>query len=345
MKPDLLGYLLHSLEPIDERAAEEFLEANPSARRELGRLRKRLSPLDAWGAGEPPDDLFYKTLRGVARLKRATPSGRCADTQPNSSTIPQLEPWQPNDTLEAGHGSWRRADVWISVTLILLVLIAVPPALRYVRELSARVECRDNMRHFSSSISEFAKNNDGYIPKLALDGPLAHAGVYASFLRAGGYWGDEMRMGCREGVTVLPATLDEIKSHDPNDHGWWTRFGGSYGYNLGYIERNGERIRVIAIRRADGDGIPILADRPPRPGEVPNWTTANSPLHGGVGQNVMYNGGHVLFQTTRRGVLGDDPDIFSNQYGLQAAGFTPRDAVIGPSEAKPVPPGSVYPSD
>ena len=43
MKPDLLGYVLHTLEPAEERAVEAYLESTPSARKELLRIRPLLN--------------------------------------------------------------------------------------------------------------------------------------------------------------------------------------------------------------------------------------------------------------------------------------------------------------
>jgi hypothetical protein len=347
MKPDLLGYLLHNLEPTDERVVEEFLESHPDARRELAQLRRRLSPLDAWTVDEVPENLFFNTLRTVASQKRIEPAPLLETrAKPRSSAVlPLLEPWHPSETASLTGSRWRRADVWTAAAMLLVILLAVPPVLRFVRERANEIECRDNMRRTYPAFLEFADRNRGYLPALEMHGNLSHAGVYATILREANLWGGDMRLDCGQGSQIMPVSLAEVKNHDPNDHAWWTKFGGGYGYHLGYIEKNGQQVRLVAVRRADGDGIPILADRPPRMGESANWATANSPNHGGRGQNVMFNGGHVLFLTARHAVLGEDKDIYSNLQGLQAAGLAPHDAVIGPSEARPVPSGSQYSGD
>jgi hypothetical protein len=350
MKPDLLGYLLHNLDPADERAVEEYLEANPHARRQMSHLRQQLKPLDAWETGDPSKELLFNTLRTVATLKcqeqaavtqQEAPAPLPQKTNPSA---PVLQPWIDTSS-EAVGGSWRRADVWVSIALVLLVLLTVPPVLQFVRDRAGQVECRDNLRVMSLAMNRYAQDHDGSLPTLMLNGKPATAGLYGPALREAGLWSEGTRLGCTPGSPVMPVTLAEAQNHHPDDYGWWTRVGGNYGYHMGYVVNVDGKLQVVAVRRVDGDGIPILGDRPPRPGEVPNWETANSPLHGFRGQNVLYNGGHVMFHTTRQAVLGEDSDIFSNASGQPVAGATPRDAVLGPPEAKPLPSSPSYPAD
>ena len=57
--------------------------------------------------------------------------------------------------------------------------------------------------------------------------------------------------------------------------------------------------------------------------------------HGGCGQNVLFEDGHVQYLTTCN-AEGCKDHIFTNDDGLVAPGRHVNDAVIGPSPLKPV---------
>jgi hypothetical protein len=344
----LLGYLLHCLDPAESRQVEEHLEQSPQERRLLPRLRGELQHLDHWEEPQPPAELFYKTLRTVASqrpvsaltggLAEAAQAPRRADeASPPAGQSAGVYPWAVSDP-SPPLGSWRRADVWVSLAMLLLVCLAIPPALRFVRSRALQVECQDNLRNFYAAFLRYAENHQGSLPPVQHEGPLAHAGAFSVHLREAGLFGENMNLGCGKNKLVRPVSLSEAQEHDESDYDWWTRLGGSYGYHLGYIEKVNGVPTLRTIRIGDGSGIAIMSDRPPRVGEVQDILAANSPNHGGAGQNVLYLDGRVVYQITRRAVAGDDPDIFRNDQGKQRAGTHKLDTVLGPSEAQPLPP-------
>src|SRR5882724_4299670 len=95
MKPDLLGYVLHTLEPAEERAVEEYLESTPEARKELLRMRPLINAMQQ-DDPEPSKELIYKTLRAIAGRHCA---GKSAVTETanalvrGTTQLPKLEPW------------------------------------------------------------------------------------------------------------------------------------------------------------------------------------------------------------------------------------------------------------
>ena len=103
--------------------------------------------------------------------------------------------------------------------------------------------------------------------------------------------------------------------------------GGSYGYSLGH-QVNGE---YVGPGQA-GDRAPVLSDRPPREDEPKR--SANSPNHGGFGQNVLFADGHVQWHNTP--VDGND-QLFTNAEGRVGVGLRRSDTCIGVSEAVPYP--------
>jgi hypothetical protein len=339
MKPDLLGYVLHTLEPAEERAVEEYLESTPEARKELLRMRPLLNAMQQEDV-EPSKELIYKTLRAIAGQHRAGSAAAveiaaCAAAH-GSAQLPKLEPWAIKE-YETCPTTWRRADAWALIAVVMLILLAIPPVLQFVRDRAGQVECRENMRQLYSSFSEYMMNHDGKIPALADHGPEARAGIYATMLREAGLWGDRMRLGCPPGSPTVPQSMAEVQKHPDEELAYWQKFAGSYAYNLGYTKQDEGKLKILQVKQGDGDCIPILADRPARFGEVPEWATANSPNHGGQGQNVLCLGGNVSFKKDRFLATGNDLDIYRNQQGQPFAGKNVFDTVLGPSEAKPIP--------
>jgi hypothetical protein len=347
MKPDLLGYVLQMLDPEEERAVEAYLEATPEARREVMRMRPLLTAMQD-DEVEPSKDLIYKTLRAVARQSSATampsvqqpvatPASTAAPTTVRSSAkLPKLEPWAIKE-YEASPTSWRRADAWALIAVVMLILLAIPPVLQFVRDRAGQIECRENMRQLYSSFTEYMNDHGGTIPALASSGPAARAGIYATTLKEAGLWGDRMRMGCPPGSPTVPQSMAEVATHPDDEMPYWKKFAGSYAYNLGYLKENEGKRQIMQVKRGDGDCIPILADRPARFGEVSDWATANSPNHGGQGQNILCLGGNVCFQKNRSAMQGGDQDIYRNAQGQPYAGKTISDYVLGPSEATAIP--------
>ncbi|HQR41680.1 MAG TPA: hypothetical protein PLX97_03325 [Gemmatales bacterium] len=344
MKPDLLGYIIHALPPQEEREVEELLENQPELRKELQRIRPLLKALDTQEEFEPSKDLIFRTLRAAATAHSQEEAARKPVSQPvlpvkpatktGVHQLPGLEPWKPSE-LETVPTNWRRADAWALIAVILLIVIAIPPVLQYVRDRAMQTECRDNMRQLYTAFNGYMQANNGKIPVLATTGPASHAGVYASILRDSGLWGERLRLGCPPNSPTQPEPLTKVMAHNDNDMAYWQKFAGSYAYHLGYLQNVNGTPQLTSLKVGDGDTIPILADRPARFGEGQNWATANSPNHGSRGQNVLHLGGHVAFLPFRSAINGDDRDIYRNHQNLPHAGLDKFDCVLGASEATP----------
>src|SRR5262249_3608133 len=111
---------------------------------------------------------------------------------------------------------------------------------------------------------------------------------------------------------------------------------GCYAYSLGYVQDSADGSKhLFGLSRDIGEEqewVPLLADRPPfAPGET--QSAANSPNHGGRGQNVVFVDGRGKFLPVRRLGVGDD--IYMNHHGHIAAGITRADAVLGCGWASP----------
>jgi type II secretory pathway pseudopilin PulG len=340
MKPDLLGYLMNAVEPDEARQIEELLDTRPELRKEMIKQRALLAPLDLLENTEPSADLIYKTLRGVATARSLEMPVVVSVSKPEAvktlTPISAIEPWKISE-YEAAPTNWRRADAWALIAVVLLICLGIPPVLQFVRDRALQTECKDNMRQVYSALDHYMRDHNNSIPALSETGPTSHAGSYAVALRDKGLWGDSLRLSCPPGGPKTPPTLEEIKQHKEEEQAYWQNFAGSYAYHLGYVTKENGKDIVQALKRGDGDSLPILADRAPRFGEVTDWATANSPNHGGRGQNVLHLGGHVQFVPFRSAAGGEDNDIFRNQNNQQHAGLRIKDIVLGSSEARPLP--------
>ena len=98
-----------------------------------------------------------------------------------------------------------------------------------------------------------------------------------------------------------------------------SQFSGCYAYALGFWD-HGE----IQVYRQCEAQVPLLSDLPPET----VFNGANSPNHGGRGQNVLFTDGHAIFLTTRF-ILDDD--LFLNRHNEVRPGVDEKDCVLAPS--------------
>jgi hypothetical protein len=102
--------------------------------------------------------------------------------------------------------------------------------------------------------------------------------------------------------------------------------GGSYGYCLGHLNNGAYE----GTRNRQRRSFALVSDAP-----SPDQPGHQSRNHGGRGQNVLFEDGHVSFLTCSKPCNLSD-DIFVNDEGRVAAGLHEDDAVIGPSDASPL---------
>jgi hypothetical protein len=103
--------------------------------------------------------------------------------------------------------------------------------------------------------------------------------------------------------------------------------GGNFGYNMGYLDDG----KLRSAKNEHRTHYAMLADAPSN--SQPDRRTAN---HGGRGQNVLFEDGHIEFlKSLPSPKISDDP--FHNRNGIVAAGTDRNDAVLGNSGDRPMP--------
>ncbi len=332
---DLLGYLLHALEPDAERDVENYLRDHPQAQEQLARLRRAIAPLAVdVEEFEPPHDLVVRTIARVAEY-RCRPLPR-APVQPFSRH------------LAVTRSFWRRADLAVAAGILFCAAVITFPALHQLRLRHDRLACENNLRVIGTALREYAdRGSDGRFPDItrAYDTLTANhavaapqntdqlaAGLFIPMLvQAGDLQAEQIvRLNCpgadrpQESPVLDLAKLRRMSAEDFRHQA--AELAPTYAYTLGY--RDGGEVR--GLTREDGV-MPIVADSP-RVDRNGFSLADNSGNHGGRGQNVLFTDGHVEWTTGR---FWNNDDFFINQANRLEAGLNSRDYVLGPSDSRP----------
>lgn len=340
MRDQLIGHVLGALEAHEHEEVEKLLKTDHQLCQELELIRKSLDPLECDKDHlEPPMGLAASTCKRVAALR--------------------VEKVHPADRRVAAGGGrsrsmlfgWSLVDLAVAASIFVAAGLLLFPAIHHSRFNAQVANCQYNLRTIGSALNDYSRSNpQGAYPaipvsqKYATGGMttrMAAAGMYAPQLIERGYIpaADKDKVfrcssseNCSRGAdSSVPTMADLQKASDNELPALLRRAGGSYGYTLGYHDYNdaqGEYHPTVARGRAN---FPIMADAP-----CPKLGFNQSSNHGGYGQNVLYDDGHVRYMTTCHHSEKDaDPDFYHNHKGNVAAGENADDAVIGWSGAKP----------
>jgi hypothetical protein len=328
MREHLLGYLLDALEPDERQRVEDALERDPSLRRELQALDDGLVLLrQAERSIDLPAGLAERTCRTVTEQAASHAArGAPATTAPKRGRPAVVAG-------EAGSHVRQRTlpDVLVAAGVVLAATLVVFPAIQQSRVSARLAGCQNNLRKIGLALAQYCQHNHDHLPSIP---PGSTAGIYAVRLKDGGYLDGEgwnlcpgaVRSGQR-GRGYVP-TWDEFHAaRGPVLAQFQRSMGGSYGFTLHYVKDG--VYRCVKNRRRPT--FAIMSDTPCAQPE--GLRSAN---HGGRGQNVLYEDGHVQYLTgcTAKGCRDH---IFLNDQKVAAAGCHVDDAVIGESSAWPLP--------
>ena len=322
VQEQLLGYLLGALDDAEMEQVRARLEREEPYQRAWATLRRQLKELDAVQTkfAHPPG-LAERTCRFI--FARSKPSPLPAQRRREISPL-------------AAPASWASRFNWLDMTVSLAVFVVagllILPAIQTSRFSSRLATCRDNMRELGTALAGYSQANQGYLPSVPTQGNLAAAGIYAPTLLQGGFLTDARRVVCpdsplaEQGNFRMP-TLAELQAADAQQAAVLRQqMGGSYGYCIGYMD-NGV---LHATKNLGRSNFAIMADAPRE--ERPDRQSAD---HGGRGQNVLFEDGHVDFLTSSQ-PSGWSDDIFANDRNQVAAGVHRDDSVIVSSGVAPI---------
>ncbi len=226
---------------------------------------------------------------------------------------------------------WRWPDLMVVGTVSLLVALVLFGAIHSSRLRHHITQCQENLRQLGGGLIQYSELHQEQFPPIPTEGPLAVAGIYGPILITGGFVQDQRAFWCpgavRQGITpiVIP-TLAQLEGWKPEEQQLvLPRLGGAYGYSLGYVEAG----RYCPPRNRHRSHFAVLADAP-----SPEHPACQSFHHGGGGQNVCFEDGHVEFVVGCRLPASED-HLFLNHQGILAPGIGPDDAVVAPATARP----------
>lgn len=318
---ELLGYVLGALEDDEEQSIREQLKADPRLRQELAEVRRRLRALeDTYCELAPPAGLAGRTCAYVASV-----SGTHTPVPAAGRTM------TPLPLLGGVSGGFHTADLLAVCGVGALVVALLLPALAARRFDAQITACQDNLRLVTQALEVYSDNHSGYFPMIPAQGKSSAAGIYAPTLLRSGYLTEDRSLLCpgssrvQKGRFHVP-TVEELEQADaPQLPQLLAEMGGSYGYSLGHVTAG----RYQGTRNAHRVRFALVADMP---SDRPDHQSFN---HGGRGQNVAFEDGHVVFLTSSRPGPQLD-DIYVNDAGQVDAGLHADDAVIAPSYVRPV---------
>jgi hypothetical protein len=312
MRDQLIGYLLDALEPSEHEQVESQLRRDPQLARELELLAHCLRPLAADKAHfEPPVGLAERACQAVhERSARVAPV-----------PAPVHAPRQ-----------WSMADMVVAAGIFLAASLLFFPAMNQSRFAARLTGCKNNLRQVGLGLDVYSEMHGGFFPNVPIDDrQCGAAGVVVVRLADLGILREPNVVLCPGSDDADHAngfhipTFKELRAAQGAALTHLHRtMGGSYGFNLGYVS-NGKYYSPKNLHRAR---FALVADAPSI--EAPY----HSLNHGGCGQNVLFEDGHVGYLTTCR-AHGCRDDIYTNDSGAVRPGLHMHDSVLGPSHAQP----------
>ena len=316
MREHLLGYLLGALDPEESQRVEQHIQRDGELRAQLASLRQCLAPLAAdRGLVEPPTGLAVRTCRHV--MQHAYALGQGSGGQGLGS---------------ANSPRWRFQDLVVAAGVFLAASMLFFPAVSHSRYNAQMAGCQFNLRQLGISLMNYGQAHADYFPSIPTEGHLAVSGIVGPTLVHNGYLDDPTQLICPARASLQTEefrvpTLEELEQAGPKLlRRLQRRLSGDYGYNLG-VKVDG---RYQGVRNLHRSTFALMAD-------APCWKLGGkqSSNHGGCGQNVLFEDGHVEFQAQCRHSQVPD-DYYRNDEGFVSAGMHLHDAVIGHSSSPPL---------
>ncbi len=316
MRENLYGYLLDALEPEEREQVEASLKEDEGLKKEMELLRRGLvllaydkAPIDA------PVGLAERTCQHVAERAR--------------SVTPRSMMHEPP---ARGSRGWSMQDLFVAAGIVIAASLLFFPAVNHSRFQARIAGCQNNLRMIGNSLTHYSQQHGNFFPDVPQTGKLASAGVFAPKLLDCGFldcpkWlvcpsselaesGELKVPSCDELADATPTELENLKH----------KLSGSYGYSLGY-EVDGKYHVPQNLYRTNHA---LMSDTPNRQSE--GHQSAN---HGGYGQNVWFEDGHIEFLKDGMVPGGSNDNIFLNDDGHVGPGLHLNDAVIGTSACTP----------
>jgi hypothetical protein len=224
------------------------------------------------------------------------------------------------------------ADAIVAACVCAAAAVLFVPAIANSRQQAVILGCQNNLRQIGTALVNYSRRNHGEFPVVPLGSKLGVAGIYAPTLKDTGLVDNDKVFICAgsslAGEEFKVPTKKEILATSDNDlKAVQRKLGGSYGYSLGYVDDDGRYQNNINRHRPR---FALVSDAPSL--HLADRQSAN---HGGRGQNVLFEDGHVDY-LTRCNLVDCTDDVFLSDRGYVEAGRHFEDSVIGNSADSPI---------
>ena len=317
MNEDIIGFVMGALDAQEHQRIENLVRSDTELQSQVDLIRRSLLPLESYRHCEPPSDLHNQTLAYVFDQ---------VDAHKVGSAVPMVQPaFTSKQLVASSRRSWRPMDILVTGIVAASLLMLLSPALFNSRFAAELRQCQNNLQKLYAGFSNYSITHDGEFPTVPNNSAFATSGAYAPILIEQGYVEGDDNFFCpaafesiawrQQGIptrqSVTNASVEDISAMQQ-------RMGGTYGYSVGY--QAGGRIR--AIRNQQRPNFALIADRPS--GESVRRYNMN---HGGLGQNILFENGHVAFVRGTQSVgLGDH--YYVSDRGIVEPGVHRDDSVI-----------------
>lgn len=314
----LLGHLIGALEDDEDDAVTARLQEDPQLREQLDALQRQLEPLSRLArAHNPPPGLAERTCRTV--FAQAAKSTVKLPVESCPAAAPPLRLF-----------SWSDAGLVVAVAAAAVLILV--PVIQHTRFRAQIVACQENLRCLGTALAQYSDRHNQFFPRIPTKGRLAAAGIYAPTLAQEQYLLDTARVLCPSSPQAakpnfrIPSLGELLTASSDQLPMMRSTMGGSYAYALGFWSGGIYRDR----RNRNRSNFAVLAD-------APDMLNAGciGPNHLGLGQNVLFEDGHVEFLTTA--ILPNGDHLFLNTSRQLCAGIDENDCVLAPSDTPPCP--------
>jgi prepilin-type processing-associated H-X9-DG protein len=282
----------------------------------------------------PPPDLYYRTLARVAECATQSAGPPAASLSAASTIVNAGQHELPHAPAalprQIKHRPlWRRADLLVAASILIVLAGAGISGILRLRDSAATTNCANNLRVFYTALNSYHDQHKHFPDVTKETPPRDVAGMVVPMLiHAGTLNTSDATVRCPgKGLArPCPVSYEQAKAMSSADFlKIAPKLMSCYAYSLGYYDEAGN-YHPPQHREGFDTLIPLMSDRPPYTGQ------GNSLNHGGRGQNILFQDGHVTFTPSR--FLGSD-DIFLNDKGHPGAGRGTRDNCLGQSTARP----------
>ena len=305
MRENLLGYLLNAIEPDERSAVEQQLPRDTQLQTELNVLRTGLRPL-------VDDQTHHAPPAGLAK--------RCCDYVYSCTAI---MPAKLSSAESAGMGPSRRWS-WLDLTVAGAIAVAVSvlllPAIYQSHVQSQMLACQNNLKDLGLAMAKYSTLHGGYYPAMPRGDRLNESGIWSPTLVGDKYLTAADEVVCpsseqAEDRHFSVPTVQQLNDMKDTELAQALPHLSSYGTTLGHVGEGTYKTQQHRSRK----NFAVMADMPGDKG-------TNSPNHGALGQNVLFDDGHVRRLTSPQAT--PDDNIFTNANGEIAHGVHSEDAVI-----------------